>query len=124
MKFMSIFSRAKSIAAITAVSIGLTICFFVIDIPILHIFELKLYDLRVQKRGLQQPAPVVALAMIDEKSLDREGRWPWPALENRNADRTAFRRWGKSHRLRYWFSGTGRQGTVGDSWGRDSWGRG
>jgi hypothetical protein len=78
MKFMSIFSRAKSIAAITAVSIGLTICFFVIDIPILHIFELKLYDLRVQKRGLQQPAPVVALAMIDEKSLDREGRWPWP----------------------------------------------
>jgi adenylate cyclase len=78
MKFMSIFSRAKSIAAITAVSIGLTICLFVIDIPILHIFELKLYDLRVQKRGLQQPAPVVALAMIDEKSLDREGRWPWP----------------------------------------------
>src|SRR5262249_31311212 len=29
-------------------------------------------------RGPLQPSPVVVLALIDEKSLDTEGRWPWP----------------------------------------------
>jgi len=38
----------------------------------------KTYDLRFLSRGPLHPSPVVALAVIDEKSLDREGRWPWP----------------------------------------------
>ncbi|HSO20265.1 MAG TPA: CHASE2 domain-containing protein, partial [Desulfosarcina sp.] len=42
------------------------------------LFELKLYDLRLEQRGTQPNVAVIALAMIDEKSLDQEGRWPWP----------------------------------------------
>jgi len=41
-------------------------------------FELRTYDLRFRSRGPLPPSPAVVLAMIDEKSLNREGRWPWP----------------------------------------------
>ena len=68
----------KGVAAVTLLSVALTIFLFRIDVPILHLFELKLYDLRFLQRGNRQPSPVIALAMIDEKSLDQEGRWPWP----------------------------------------------
>ncbi len=68
----------KGVAAVTLFSVTLTVCLFLIDVPILHIFELKLYDLRFHQRHHRQPLPAVALAMIDEKSLDQEGRWPWP----------------------------------------------
>ncbi|MGD8878307.1 MAG: CHASE2 domain-containing protein, partial [Syntrophobacterales bacterium] len=40
--------------------------------------ELKTYDLRFLSRGQIEPTPVVVMALIDEKSLDTEGRWPWP----------------------------------------------
>ncbi|HEX3034426.1 MAG TPA: CHASE2 domain-containing protein [Thermodesulfobacteriota bacterium] len=40
--------------------------------------ELKTYDLRFISRGHLQPSPAVVMALIDEKSLDMEGRWPWP----------------------------------------------
>jgi adenylate cyclase len=45
---------------------------------ILDMTELKTYDLRFLSRGHVAPSPAVALALIDEKSLDTEGRWPWP----------------------------------------------
>jgi adenylate cyclase len=45
---------------------------------LLDLIELKTYDLRVSSRPPTTPAPTVALAVIDEKSLEREGRWPWP----------------------------------------------
>jgi adenylate cyclase len=47
-------------------------------VPIFDLVELKTYDLRVRSRGQLEPSPAVALAVIDEKSLDAEGRWPWP----------------------------------------------
>jgi adenylate cyclase len=47
-------------------------------IPILDLIELRSYDLRFVSRGPLPPSPAVALAVIDEKSLDAEGRWPWP----------------------------------------------
>lgn len=47
-------------------------------IPILDIMELKTFDLRFLSRGNLSPSPEIVLAVIDEKSLDREGRWPWP----------------------------------------------
>jgi adenylate cyclase len=46
--------------------------------PLLDLIELKTYDLRVASRHPSAPLPAVALAVIDEKSLEREGRWPWP----------------------------------------------
>jgi adenylate cyclase len=39
---------------------------------------LKTYDLRLLSRGQVRPLPAVVLAVIDEKSLTTEGRWPWP----------------------------------------------
>jgi adenylate cyclase len=62
-----------TIAATLAV-VGL----FMAEIPLLEMIELKTYDLRLKARTGQQPSPAVVLALIDEKSLDIEGRWPWP----------------------------------------------
>ena len=46
--------------------------------PILDLIELKTYDLRFLSRGHLPPSPAVVMALVDEKSLDMEGRWPWP----------------------------------------------
>lgn len=78
MKIPHIQRFLKGVFAISVLSIALTVFLFLVDVPILHLLELKLYDLRFQQRGRLPPAGVVALAMIDEKSLDAEGRWPWP----------------------------------------------
>lgn len=91
MKLPGIPKYLKGVAAVTLLSIALTIFLFRIDFPILNQFELKLYDLRFLQRGQRQPSPAIALAMIDEKSLDQEGRWPWPrstiaSLVNRLSD--------------------------------------
>jgi adenylate cyclase len=51
---------------------------FVAGTPILDLIELKTYDLRVLSRGVRLPSSTVVMAAIDEKSLDAEGRWPWP----------------------------------------------
>ena len=51
---------------------------FSFGIPIFDLVELKTYDLRLRSRGELQPSSAVTLAVIDEKSLDAEGRWPWP----------------------------------------------
>ena len=47
-------------------------------VAILDLVELKTYDLRLLSRGVRKPSPQVVLAVIDEKSLNAEGRWPWP----------------------------------------------
>lgn len=48
------------------------------ELPFLEIMEFKTYDLRLLSRPVKQPSPAVVLALIDEKSLGTEGRWPWP----------------------------------------------
>ncbi len=63
---------------LTAATTLLTIGLFFAGISIFDLVELKTYDLRFRSRGPLNPSPVVALALIDEKSLDTEGRWPWP----------------------------------------------
>ena len=49
-----------------------------IGIPFLDLMELKTIDLRFASRGKIQPSGDVVLAVIDEKSIDREGKWIWP----------------------------------------------
>src|SRR5919106_2082858 len=49
-----------------------------LDVHILELIELKTYDLRFASRGAQAASPAVAMVVIDEKSLEAEGRWPWP----------------------------------------------
>jgi adenylate cyclase len=65
----------------TSITIGLTfivLILFGFGIAIFELIELKTYDLRFRARGIKQPSPEIILAVIDEKSLDIEGRWPWP----------------------------------------------
>jgi adenylate cyclase len=51
---------------------------FLIGPSFLEILELKTMDLRFVSRGVREPGGAVVLAVIDEKSLDTEGKWPWP----------------------------------------------
>ena len=44
----------------------------------IDILELKALDLRFLIRGPVKPGPDVVIAVIDEKSVDEIGRWPWP----------------------------------------------
>jgi len=74
--FKSLFSINP--ASLTICTILLVVILFLTGIPILDLIELKTYDLRFISRGQIQPTPAVVMALIDEKSLDTEGRWPWP----------------------------------------------
>jgi adenylate cyclase len=65
-------------ASLTFATILLVVILFHIGVPILDMIELKTYDLRFLSRGRLHPSSAVVLALIDEKSLDKEGRWPWP----------------------------------------------
>ncbi|MBW2312309.1 MAG: adenylate/guanylate cyclase domain-containing protein [Deltaproteobacteria bacterium] len=51
---------------------------FLIGPSFLELLELKTMDLRFISRGVRAPGGTVVLAVIDEKSLDAEGKWPWP----------------------------------------------
>ena len=64
--------------SLTAATILLVVALFLSGVPILDLIELKTYDLRLVSRGQLRPSAAVVLAVIDEKSLDAEGRWPWP----------------------------------------------
>ena len=76
------FKQLKSIIYINPVSITfavicLVVTLFLFGNPLLDLIELKTYDLRFRSRGQLQPSTPVVMALIDEKSLDEEGRWPW-----------------------------------------------
>ena len=64
--------------SLTLLSIGAVVILFRSQVPVFELIELKTYDLRFLSRGQVQPSPAVVLTLIDEKSLDAEGRWPWP----------------------------------------------
>ncbi len=58
-----------------------TICLIVlyfISIPFLDLIELKAYDLHFRQRGHQAPSGKTAFIGIDEDSVNKIGRWPWP----------------------------------------------
>lgn len=40
--------------------------------------ELKAYDFKVRLRGARPISGNVAIIAVDEKSLEEQGRWPWP----------------------------------------------
>ena len=52
--------------------------FSFLHIPFIERLELQVYDLLFHIRGPVEPSSAVVLAVIDEKSLVSEGRWPWP----------------------------------------------
>src|SRR5687768_11460921 len=59
------------------VSIATVLLVHWLGVPLLDQIERITYDLRFQSRGAVAPAPEVVLAVVDEKSLDALGRWPW-----------------------------------------------
>ena len=63
---------------LTLSTILVVIILFLSGVSILDLIELKTYDLRILSRGPLRPSPEVVLAMIDERSIETEGRWPWP----------------------------------------------
>src|SRR6266545_4163855 len=65
-------------ASLTLGAILAVVMLCLLGVPILDLIELKTYDLRFLSRGQLPPSPAVVMALIDEKSLDEEGRWPWP----------------------------------------------
>ncbi len=76
LSFKSLFSVNP--ATLTICTIFLVVVLFLTGSSILDMTELKTYDLRFLSRGYVPPSDAVVLALIDEKSLDTEGRWPWP----------------------------------------------
>lgn len=56
----------------------LVLALFVVQVDLFEIMELKTYDFRFLSRGTKAPKPDIVMAVLDEKSLKAEGRWPWP----------------------------------------------
>ncbi len=74
-------SRAASPASLTLGILVLTLALFAIRIPILEYVEVKTYDLRFRARAPLKPSPAIAIAAVDEKSLEAIGQWPWPRTQ-------------------------------------------
>ncbi|UCF73081.1 MAG: CHASE2 domain-containing protein [Deltaproteobacteria bacterium] len=75
--------RFRLLFSINPLSITMYLTFlialvFLISPLFLEIVELKTLDLRFKSRGAMKGSDAVVLAVIDEKSLDKEGGWPWP----------------------------------------------
>jgi adenylate cyclase len=49
-----------------------------VGVPFLDLMELKTIDARFESRKSISPGSDVVLAVIDEKSIAREGKWMWP----------------------------------------------
>ncbi len=54
------------------------IALYFLVVPFLEFVELKAWDFHFKQRGVIQPSGRVAYVTIDEESVNREGRWPWP----------------------------------------------
>ncbi|MFQ5451399.1 MAG: CHASE2 domain-containing protein [Nitrospinaceae bacterium] len=64
-----------------SIALGLTflsLYTYSLDLDFFQLLEFKSYDLKVRSRGIRSPSGQVVIVAIDEKSLQREGRWPWP----------------------------------------------
>ena len=72
-------------------SVLLILCgvfFYLTEIPFLELMELKTIDLRYINRGSSQADSDVVLAVIDEESIDKEGKWIWPRSKMANLVKT------------------------------------
>ena len=63
---------------LSIILISCGIFFYLIEIPFLELMELKTIDLLYTSRGESEEESDVVLAVIDEESIDKEGKWIWP----------------------------------------------
>ena len=76
--FMMGISRKAKFNLFIGFSITLLMAIFMfIELSPLETLEKNLYDYRFIIRGTVQPLEDIVIAAIDEKSLERLGRWPW-----------------------------------------------
>lgn len=66
---------------ITTFAVVVGIIAFLYGIPFMDIMELKTIDLRFTTRGKIEPGSKIVLAVVDEKSLENEGKWIWPRVK-------------------------------------------
>jgi adenylate cyclase len=72
--------RLKRIKVNTLISFSITAFFAILlltGFPPIESIENKLYDLRFRLRGPVKAPENIVIAAIDEKSIERLGRWPW-----------------------------------------------
>lgn len=74
--FKNILKRHPVVIAVLIIIIG--IFAYSIEISFLDLIELKTIDLRFKARQRTALGTDVVLAVIDEKSIAREGKWIWP----------------------------------------------
>ena len=74
---MSRFLRLNTFV-LSALLVIVLVILYLIGPRFLEVMEYKALDLRFVLRGTIQPGPEVVIAVIDEKSVDEVGRWPWP----------------------------------------------
>ncbi|NVL90464.1 MAG: adenylate/guanylate cyclase domain-containing protein [Desulfobacterales bacterium] len=65
-------------ATVTVGIIVMGMAAYLWGVPFLELMELKTVDLRFISRGVVAPGPDVILAVVDEKSLEEQGKWIWP----------------------------------------------
>ncbi|OGS21342.1 MAG: hypothetical protein A2252_08870 [Elusimicrobia bacterium RIFOXYA2_FULL_39_19] len=58
--------------------LSVLIIFIIWWFGLLHTFENKFYDFKFRLRGDKQASKKVVIVGLDEDSLQRFGRWPWP----------------------------------------------
>ncbi len=64
-----------------SLGIGITLLFLLLAfarVPFIDALELKLYDVRMALRGGGGASDAVVLVDIDNDSIEKLGRWPWP----------------------------------------------
>ena len=57
--------------------LGVVLLYF-LKFELLEVIELKILDTHFRVRGAIPPGGEVVIAAIDEKSIEKMGRWPWP----------------------------------------------
>ncbi|MBI9074616.1 MAG: CHASE2 domain-containing protein [Desulfatibacillum sp.] len=76
-QFLERFARVNPLT-LTLLTILIGLIAYAIQPNFLEFMELKTVDLRFHARSKISPGPEVVLAVIDEKSLEEQGKWIWP----------------------------------------------
>jgi len=63
---------------VAGLATALSLFIYYLDFDFIGQLELKAYDFKVTARGERPVSDQVVIVAIDEKSLQKEGRWPWP----------------------------------------------
>jgi CHASE2 domain-containing sensor protein len=75
---MSVLPAMTTASKIGFALTGIVLLMYLLHVQLLDVVELKTYDMRLRSGATRVPAGQVTIAAIDEKSIAKLGRWPWP----------------------------------------------